>query len=161
MNWDAISAVSETIASIAVVISLIYLAIQIRHSNKLAHSQTRTELRHMASIEVQQMVEYPEIQLLYTKEKLDVEEKVKLHYFLIGNLRFREFIWRQYQLGLLDKATFDHYLIPLLGILSTDRAQRWWHNFKSPSYDPEFIRFVDDLLARGPLMNIEKHLDIL
>ena len=34
MNWDAISAVADTVGTIAVLITLIYLAIQLRISNK-------------------------------------------------------------------------------------------------------------------------------
>jgi hypothetical protein len=34
MNWDAISAVADTVGTVAVLITLIYLAIQIRNSNK-------------------------------------------------------------------------------------------------------------------------------
>ena len=56
MNWDAIS---ETIASIAVVVSLVYLAIQLKHSNKLSQSQTRTDLWHMAQSEVFKLIDYP------------------------------------------------------------------------------------------------------
>ena len=38
MNWDAIAAVAETIGSIAIVITIAYLALQIRQSSKLANS---------------------------------------------------------------------------------------------------------------------------
>ena len=39
MNWDAIGAVGEIIGPIAVVVSLMYLAVQIRTSSKLAKAQ--------------------------------------------------------------------------------------------------------------------------
>ena len=34
MNWDAISAVAETVGSLAVLITLAYVAIQLRTANK-------------------------------------------------------------------------------------------------------------------------------
>jgi hypothetical protein len=34
MNWDAVSAIAEAVGAIAVVVSLIYLAIQVRESNR-------------------------------------------------------------------------------------------------------------------------------
>ena len=71
MNWDAISAISETIASGAVVLSLMYLAMQIKHSNKISQSQTRTELRHMANVSGfrtnQSLVEYFQGNLLRSR----------------------------------------------------------------------------------------------
>ncbi len=36
MDWDAISAVSQLIGSIAVVISVLYLAVQLRSSTRVA-----------------------------------------------------------------------------------------------------------------------------
>jgi hypothetical protein len=44
MNWDAIGALAETIGALAVVISLIYLAVQIRSGTKAL----RTTLRDSA-----------------------------------------------------------------------------------------------------------------
>jgi hypothetical protein len=43
MNWDAISAVAETISTIAVLVTLIYLAVQIRIANKQRETES---LRH-------------------------------------------------------------------------------------------------------------------
>jgi hypothetical protein len=39
MNWDAIGAVGEIVGAVAVVLSLVYLAVQIRTSSKLAKAQ--------------------------------------------------------------------------------------------------------------------------
>ncbi|HZE58277.1 MAG TPA: hypothetical protein VE031_10525, partial [Chthoniobacterales bacterium] len=36
MNWDAISAVSQLVGSIAVVVSVLYLAVQLRSSTRVA-----------------------------------------------------------------------------------------------------------------------------
>ena len=130
MNWDAIGAISETVSSIAVIISLIYLAQQIRHSNKLSQSQTRTDLRQQAGAEVGSMIEHPDIWLLMWKDKLTAEEQSRLHSFLVRAIRFREYIWRQYKMGLLDKETFDNYIIVVAQQLSTDRNRNWWDQYK-------------------------------
>tara|TARA_R110002073_G_scaffold54154_2_gene139478 strand:+ start:85 stop:588 length:504 start_codon:yes stop_codon:yes gene_type:complete len=45
MNWDAISAIGETIGAVAVVISLLYLAVQIRqNTNHIKSNIAATEL---------------------------------------------------------------------------------------------------------------------
>lgn len=38
MNWDAIGAIAETIGSVAILITLAYLAVQVRQANKIAQS---------------------------------------------------------------------------------------------------------------------------
>lgn len=45
MNWDAISAIAEAVGAIAVVISLVYVAVQIRqNTEQSAHNARATEL---------------------------------------------------------------------------------------------------------------------
>ena len=36
MNWEAVTAIAESIGVIGVIVSLVYLAIQVRHSNQVA-----------------------------------------------------------------------------------------------------------------------------
>ena len=35
MNWDAVGAIAETIGGIAVLVTLVYLAVQVRHANRI------------------------------------------------------------------------------------------------------------------------------
>ena len=46
MNWEAIGAVGEIIGAVAVVVSLIYLATQLRQSNELARENAYREVQH-------------------------------------------------------------------------------------------------------------------
>lgn len=41
MNWDAVGAISELVGAVAVIVTLIYLALQIRQNNALLRSQSR------------------------------------------------------------------------------------------------------------------------
>jgi hypothetical protein len=154
MDWNAVSAISETIASLAVVVSLIYLAIQIKQANKLSQGHTRVELRHMAQAEVFKIIDYPELVQAYTKEELTEEEAIRLHNFLITALRFREFIWRQHQQGLLDTPTFENYSLALPQVLGSQRCRKWWDNYKVTTLDPAFVDFVDNFLQDNPEVNM-------
>jgi len=44
MNWEAIGAVGEIIGAMAVVLSLIYLAIQVRQNSNMARAESRLRL---------------------------------------------------------------------------------------------------------------------
>jgi len=44
MSWDAISAISDTIAATAVVVSLIYLILEVRQNSKAVRSSTRSDI---------------------------------------------------------------------------------------------------------------------
>jgi len=129
-------------------------------SNKLSQSQTRTELRHMANFEVGHLIDHPEIWLLMWKETLNAEEQSRLHSFLIGALRFREFIWRQYQMGLLDKQTFDNYILVVVQQLSSPRTRLWWDRYKtSGTFDQAFVNLVQELLENSPDFELQQHME--
>ncbi|PCI77449.1 MAG: hypothetical protein COB20_08040 [SAR86 cluster bacterium] len=67
MNWEAIGAVGEILGAIAVVLSLAYLAIQIRQSNRLAVREARTSLSEINTAIHQSHLETPHIAELKLK----------------------------------------------------------------------------------------------
>ena len=158
MNWEAIAAVSGMISSIAVVGSLLYLAVQVKQSNRFTQSQTRAEIRSMAENELYRIIEYPELwQGMYSPE-LTEEQRLRMHTHLLGALRFREFIWRQYQLDLLDKTTFLNYSRALLMILATPRTRAWWDIHQQHLFDPAYVSFVNELLDSQPAVDPQQSL---
>ena len=44
MNWEAISAISDIVGAIAVVVSLIYIAVQIRQNTRMMRSGAKQSL---------------------------------------------------------------------------------------------------------------------
>lgn len=46
INWDAIGAIGEIVGALAVVVTLVYLAIQTRHNSKIALSSMELDLRN-------------------------------------------------------------------------------------------------------------------
>ncbi len=67
MNWDAVSSISQTASGIAVVISLLYLAFQIRFA-RLAASDTSRTARGMGVREIDlTMVNNPELRKNWIK----------------------------------------------------------------------------------------------
>lgn len=50
MNWEAISAISDIVGAVAVVISLVYVAAQIRQNTKMARSGAKQSLTEAANV---------------------------------------------------------------------------------------------------------------
>jgi len=46
VNWDAIGASAEVIGVVTILLSLIYVAVQIRQSNKIAQGEAERDLHH-------------------------------------------------------------------------------------------------------------------
>ena len=54
MNWEAIGAVGELVAALGVIISLIYLGVQIRHSAQ----QTQINTKSIQASAYQQLIDH-------------------------------------------------------------------------------------------------------
>ena len=74
MNWDAIGAVGEIVGAAAVVVSLVYLASQLRQSNELARQTAYREFQAAFDDVMAQANAHPEIHKLWRKALYDREE---------------------------------------------------------------------------------------
>ena len=57
MNWDAIGAIGEIVGALAVLATLIYLAIQVRQNSVLQRAQTHQQLAHDRTLNIQMMIQ--------------------------------------------------------------------------------------------------------
>ena len=158
MNWEAISSISDLLASLAVIISLIYLAFQVKQSNILAQGQTRKDMMELGQNELYKIYDDPNFWDLMEKEKINHEERIKLHVWLIASMRLREFEWSQYRFGIVDDDTYEGHreVIPI--ILGTARTREWWNVRGKLAFNPEFIIFVDELLENRALSKYWKEI---
>ena len=150
MELQTLSTLAEVIGSIGVIISLIYLARQIKMSNKLSHAQTRRDMLDAGQQELYKLVDNPKIIDAFINDDLTHLEIYQFHSWLLANIRSREYEWFQLQNGLLDESTFETYNGITAAILGTERTRRWWEEFKL-FYNKGFVRHVDELLTNSPL----------
>ena len=112
MNWEAIGAVGEIMGALAVVGTLGYLAIQIRHSTNLAEAEAfRSSTQNFMS--TQSALLDPELAQLFLKGKenyRDLDPVESLHFQIVmSNLLYElEITLEQHRAGLVT----DELLIP-------------------------------------------------
>ena len=93
MNWDAIGAIGEVVGALAVLITLIYLANQIRQSNRIGVTASEAQFRQMAQSVNRSIMELPDddpflAQLLIENPEYTPAQHVKARMFArtLGNL---------------------------------------------------------------------------
>jgi hypothetical protein len=153
MNWDMVIAISEVIGTIGVVLSVIYLALQIKRSNILSQGQTRGFIANSAQQELLPVINNPNIFEIPGKEEVSRDEKIVIHHYLISSMIQREYEWHQYQNGILDKRTFLTRNEAIKGTLGTKRTRDWWEANKIIC-SPEFSQHVDSLIAGEPMSEL-------
>lgn len=158
MNWDAISAIGDMIAAIAVVISLIYLAIQVRQNTRQISRSIKTAQLSAFERNVESgnrtrefLLVNPELFALYRKgwksyQGLDAGEKARF------NLILRN-IFNQVQGGYIRHVSTENDPGGLTGLeklideILIGRGVQEFLAITEPDWRPEFRTFVDTRLA--------------
>lgn len=149
MGLEQVYYVAGIIASLAVVASLVYLSLQVRQSNALSRAQTRQSMMELANTQILVLVEHPEIFTYWTKEDMTEIENIKLNSYLLAAMRAREYEWFAHRDGAIDSAMFAGYSKVITGFLSSERTKKWWSLRGVGEFHPEFVSYVDSLLAGG------------
>ncbi len=151
MTLVELGALGEFVAAIAVLVTLVYLTLQVRQGNGFARAQTRQRMVEQAERELYRLVEDPAIfKCFLKKEPLTEDEKIKLVFWLIASLRQREYEWFQYRDGNIDRETWETYRNVMLTHLTTPRTREWWGSFLSTNFDPEFVAEVNLFIEHDP-----------
>ena len=148
MNWEAIGAVSEIIGAVAVVITLAYLAVQIRQSNALLRSESRQALVTNDVTSLSATLDHTDALVKYIGGVgLSEEEQLRISLMFTLDLRNREFEYFQYKHGLLDEDAWLAYRHVIEINHSSELGRKWWDDVGRRIVDPEFAKLVDELLT--------------
>lgn len=149
MNWEAISAITQILGLIVVVVTLVYLAAQVRQGNLLAKSEARQCMIEQAQHEL--YAQMADLSIPYANVKdgpLTEEEQAKLSLFLTAVMRLREWEWFQYQDGVIDEYVYKAYLEVITIHLGTPRSRKWWSTLGRYAFNSDFVVQVDQLLSK-------------
>lgn len=151
MKIEKLSAWAELISSVAIVVTLVYLAIQVQQNTAALNAQSRQSVLTSAQTEILAVLDHPEMALAITRPgPMTPEENVKLDAFLGASLRAREFSWLQFRSGLIDNEQWQTERTVLGVILSAPRTRLWWTKVGRGQFSAAFAGFVDDLLKTAP-----------
>jgi hypothetical protein len=148
VNWEAIGAVGEILGAAAVVLSLVYLAGQIRTQNR----ESRISAMHDMSVGFRDAVakfSTEDMSKLLVRanvnfDDLTDDEALRLVVTFGGLFRAWEEAFVQHEEGRLDQRGWDAMNRYYLLALSSGGAQRAWA-LRKDYLDPEFVTFVDQL----------------
>ena len=148
MNWEAIGAIGEVAGAIGVIVTLIYLAAQIRQSNSLSRSESRQALVANDVTSLTANLRIADVfAKLVSEDELTAQDQLQLSFMFSIDLRNREFEYFQYTSGLLDEKVWLAYRQVILVNHSTRFGGIWWEEVGRGLVDPGFAKLVDDLLV--------------
>jgi hypothetical protein len=152
MNRKRRREIFEAVGLIAIVASLVFLALETRQNTNALYAESRQSVLTAAQTELFVLVENPDIVLTVLKDDpLTEEDQVKVGAWLAAAMRAREYSWLQHRDGIIDEAQWDTEVAIILWILSTARTRDWWENRGRFGSSAGFAEFVDSAIQNQPV----------
>ena len=156
MNWDAIGAVGEILGALAVVGSLVYLAFQIKISNRAARQAAIREVQDLNSDFLSTINSSTENCRIWVKGcfndvDLSVYEKFQYRSFLNHMNSQQERFYRSHENGELEEWIWVSSIGPWRRVWTSPGYQAWFKDIKH-SFNPDWREYIEtelDSLA-GP-----------
>ena len=142
MNWEAVGAVGETISAVAVLITVGYLAIQIRQNTRTLQTSALSSLHDVHLLTDNNERYVAALMKSQRKEDLTLEERIHMVERFSTIVRGLERIWFETQLGVLPVDHSGQHLDLLRWAMSTAEARRMWAQL-APTFAPGFRTVMD------------------
>jgi hypothetical protein len=152
INWSKWASIAEIISSIAILLTLIYLAIQTKQNTDAINSQSRESLAESAVFEQTIWLQYPKLSTFIVDNSIQMtfEQKVQLDSLMLMSISRREFAFRQYKAGVLNESVWNHEKEIIALLLGTERTRSWWVNIGKGGFEENFSNAVDLIIRDKP-----------
>ncbi len=147
MNTSKLADIAEITSSIAILVTLVFLVVQMQQNTEAIQANGLQAALAQEIEWVYKMVDNPRLVTGRTDTRMTDDEKLQVGYHLAAYFRMREHDWLQYQKGTLDAETWLAYSRPIPLTISTQRARDWWRDSSPILFDPSFVGEVNKLIA--------------
>lgn len=149
MNWDAIGAIGEIIGALAVVLSVGYLAVQIRTGSAALSTTLRDSVFASLAQWNYQLTSDPELAWMFHRglndfNTLDEKERPRFMHIIYGFFKVFENIYLHYLEGSLGADTWLQNKEIVHAYYATPGAQ-FYINSRRATFDERFLKALDDM----------------
>ena len=149
MNWEAISAVSQLVGSLAVVISVLYLAVQLRSSTRVARVAAQDAAAAALRDVTKPFMENAELGRVWRTglenlEALSPEDQARFFHAAYQFMKALETIHYHYVYGLLDAQLWEGWRELLQHYVATPGIH-YYLTQRGPVFSRRFRSFIAEL----------------
>jgi hypothetical protein len=146
MNWEALGAIGEIVGAVAVVLSLIFLATQIRQNTRSSRTASYQAAVTSISDLTREIGADPELSRIIATGGADLSalapiERLQFNYFALSVIRNFENIHYQYINGAIDEDTWSGWAARIKSSFASPGAQAWWRG-QAPAFSKAFQDFI-------------------
>ena len=152
MNIQDLGSIGELIAALATLLTLGYLAIQLKQNTSALKSQTFQQSSMDMSLTANSVSSDGELAKIIIKaenglDSLSSDEKLRFHFWMLVAVRRFEAIYIQALYGSIEKDRIEGFETSILSLLS-NIGNEWWNLTKS-AFSNDFIGYADSKINSG------------
>ena len=154
MTWETAGVIAEIVGAMAVIISLWYLAIQLKQNTDLERAKLEVQFGVTWAELHDSMIQNPNLARAYDLaaenwNEMSEEDARAYLWFVAKSFHILEGMFRQRQRGLLTRAVWEPYQRYIIGVLQIEAVSAWWRSDGSLT-SKEFHEHVESLLLNPP-----------
>src|SRR5947209_1682497 len=149
MSFEQLSYLAQIVASVGVIVSLIFVGLQIKHNTGALQRNEHNSTMAQWTVIRQAIATNRDIAELMTgglrgESALDAADQLRLEQMLQEYAWASFHIWDRTQRGVFPKGTFEATAgVMLCDLLRTARGGAWWASAKNKGFIPAFVADVD------------------
>ena len=153
MTWDAVGAIGEIVGAAAVVATLVYLAVQVRHNTNALTSSTFQGISSALAQNMEVLSTTPGVPALFLKaqdglQALDPEERAQFSFLCLMAQRRIESVFVQESLGAVPPNLAEGFKRSVLSAFNNGGYREWWETGKQ-AFSTEYVDWVDRELEKN------------
>ncbi len=155
MNWEAIGAIGQMIGSLAVFASLLFVGLQIRHSDRTARAVSLQSVldghrdRTFAPIYMTQDVGELFSRGITSFDELDESDKRRFYAFMFEQCFQMQQVMQLREQGLLTTIDFDAWLAYTASLFQCPGGKAVWPIMRTFA-TPTVVNLIDEYLTKHP-----------
>ena len=147
MSWEFVTLIVEAFGALAVLVTLIYLARQIRLNTEEIRSSNYHGITDSFNSLSQALAESPELAKVFRKgnerfNDLNEDEKTQFHFLMHATLRVMDVLHYQSRHGTGDQTLWDFEKGSIDALFSLPGARAWWR-WNPYNLSAEFTHYIE------------------
>jgi len=151
LNWDAIGAIGELLGAFLVLVTLVYLSLQIRNNTK----EVKSESAHRVTDSFNQLnllvASDERLAELWHKgvanyDDLSDSEKASFGFIQLAAFRIYDSLYYQIQRGTGNKQLWKGEINTIRWLLSCPGMRSWWRQ-QQFAFSPSFHEYIDNIIC--------------
>lgn len=147
---DTIATISNILASIAVVLTLVFIGLQLKQNAELTRMAAAQTSAQLLSANLGRIIEYPDLAEVITREGApdcwSRAEQLRVSNFLSASFRHYEVLHTHRRFGVFEEELWQGTEARLRDTLESAAIRQWWLDSR-PFYARSFASYVDAISA--------------